>query len=186
MGVLGVLWAPNNHPFGSFLFFSMKLSSLFMLTALAAFLLLCQAHPSYYVTTYATGCSDMGPMKGYKGHGDPQRDASTSISLKEGSKSVAKVCPGKTYTLQVSWSDPRRYLLVADGGMEGGMASASDEAKLRGAARSCWVVRAGWEAYPLPLELMRGPALGPVGQAGREGGTVQAEWVRWEASGCMA
>ena len=28
--------------------------------------------------------------------------------------------------------------------LEGGMPSASDEAKLGGAARSCWVVRAGW------------------------------------------
>ena len=80
------------------------------------------------------------------------------------------------------------------------MISASDERKLGGAARSCWVARAGLEhglegpleEKPLPLELMRGleglspSSIGTVGQVWREGRPVRVMRRSWEATDCMA
>jgi len=69
------------------------------------------------------------------------------------------------------------------GGLDGGRISTVSEGELGGAARSCWVVRAGWEgpveAKPLPLEPMGGleilstSSLGLKGEGWREGGPFE-------------
>eukprot|EP00882_Tetradesmus_deserticola_P023804 GHRQ01025935.1.p1 GENE.GHRQ01025935.1~~GHRQ01025935.1.p1 ORF type:complete len:110 (+),score=12.36 GHRQ01025935.1:236-565(+) len=86
--------------------------------------------PQYFASKYANGCQDH-PDVAYGDHGAPQIDRDTSIALKPtftlpaGAASPKKLCPGTSYSLKVTFPNPRLGLLTASVGSIAGAPDAS-------------------------------------------------------------